>query len=442
MGGAAPRLTGIVGPVSGTVHVVGAGIAGLSAATRLAQAGVTVSLLDGAPMAGGRCRSFHDPVLDRTVDNGTHVLLGANTAALDYVRRIGARDRLRRHPARYPFFDAASGRRWTIDLDRALPAFARIPGVGLATRLNALWRLMPLALRSGQRPTLGALMGEDHPLLVNLLAPFATAALNTEPGEADARLALATLARCLMHGRRGFALYTVEHSLDDAFVAPALSMLADLGARVDFGRRVDTLDAGGDRVRALTVDGARISISPGDAVILATPPKATAALLPGLDVPKRSSAIVNAHYRLRPDAAASSANGYVAVVGGTAQWVFRRGDLVSVTVSAADELARKPADAVAARLWSDVVSALDLPTTTPMPRRHRVIKERRATIAHDGDNLRARPGPHTRLSNLWLAGDWTDTGLPATIEGAVRSGDAAARLALAHIRAASGRETR
>ena len=111
-----------------------------------------------------------------------------------------------------------------------------------------------------------------------------------------------------------------------------------------------------------------------------------------------------------------------------AHWLFIRGDIVSVTVSAADDLAAAPADMIASRLWADVSRALDM-RSAAMPR-FRIVKERRATFAQTPAAMRLRAKTRTATANLYLAGDWTDTGLPATIESAVRSGHAAAQAVL------------
>jgi hypothetical protein len=117
---------------------------------------------------------------------------------------------------------------------------------------------------------------------------------------------------------------------------------------------------------------------------------------------------------------------FLGLVGSWADWLFLRGDVVSLTVSAARALAGESSDAIGARLWRDTARALGLP---PEPRPPlRVIKERRATFAQTPAALARRPPAKTRWRNLLLAGDWTDTGYPATIESAVRSGRAAARL--------------
>ena len=116
------------------------------------------------------------------------------------------------------------------------------------------------------------------------------------------------------------------------------------------------------------------------------------------------------------------------LVGGTAHWVFVRETLASVTVSAADRLAEEDAATIAARVWEDVRRALDL-GPGPLPP-HRIVKEKRATFAQTPANLARRAKTATPWRNLFLAGDWTDTGLPATLEGAIRSGVSAANAAL------------
>jgi hypothetical protein len=114
------------------------------------------------------------------------------------------------------------------------------------------------------------------------------------------------------------------------------------------------------------------------------------------------------------------------LVGGFAHWIFVRDDIVSITISAAREEAQLDAEEIAARCWADVQVALGIKGDLPP---FRVVKEKRATFAQDPASVAKRPGASTSLANLFLAGDWTNTGLPATIEGAIRSGRTAAALA-------------
>jgi hypothetical protein len=171
-------------------------------------------------------------------------------------------------------------------------------------------------------------------------------------------------------------------------------------------------------------DGA-VALAPDDRFVLATPAPVAASLLPGLEAPQEFRAILNLHFRRN---VAMQQPGFVGLVGGLAEWVFARAETVSVTVSAADRHLERDPGELAAEAWRDVTRALDLPLGPPPP--WRLVKEKRATFAATPRELARRPAQRTRWRNLALAGDWTDTGLPATIEGAIRSGQRAAGLAL------------
>ena len=155
--------------------------------------------------------------------------------------------------------------------------------------------------------------------------------------------------------------------------------------------------------------------------MLAVPAAIAARLVPGVIVPDDYAPILNAHYRC---AAPGDAPLFLGIVGGSAEWVFRKREVVSVTVSAADRLVDVPAEELRELLWRDVALALGMPQQ-PIPRA-RIVKERRATFRATPAQLRRRPSPGTEWPNLHLAGDYVDTDLPATIEGAIRSGLAAA----------------
>ena len=146
--------------------------------------------------------------------------------------------------------------------------------------------------------------------------------------------------------------------------------------------------------------------------------------LPDLKPPAPGEPIVNVHFKLLEAPEGFDAVDLVGVINGFAQWIFVRGPLVSITISAAASEAALEAQDIAERCWIDVCATLRLEASLPP---YRVIKERRATFEQTPDALKHRTGPRTSLSNTFIAGDWTDTGLPATIEGAIKSGNAAAQ---------------
>jgi hypothetical protein len=216
-------------------------------------------------------------------------------------------------------------------------------------------------------------------------------------------------------------------SLGSCFVDPAIQGLANSGGSIRTLHRVRALEAEGERLVALRfADGETINLMADDAVVLAVPPDAAADLVPGIKTPIGSNVIVNGHFVL-PDA--HSAPGMLGIIGGFSQWIFVRRDMASITISGADELADHAAASIAGRMWPEVCSALNL-GERPLPR-YRILKEKRATFAQTPANAALRPGTRTRWRNLFLAGDWTATGLPATIEGSLRSGRSAASAVLA-----------
>ncbi len=410
-------------------HVVGAGLAGLAAAVALARAGVAVSLYEAAGQAGGRCRSFHDRTLDCQIDNGNHLVMAGNTATFAYLDAIGTRNQLVSTGATFPFLDLASGERWTVRPNRGrLPWWFLAPSRRVAgSRAFDYLAALKLAF-AGPEATVESVLANPPTVYRRLWEPLATSALNTDPSEGAASLLWPVLTQTFLRGADWCRPFVADAGLGPAFVDPALALLATAGVEVQFNRRLRALEDEGGRVTGLDTSGGVVPVAKGEGVVLAVPPASAAALLPGLSVPTESRAIVNVHFRLETPPRLPEDARFLGLVGGTAQWIFVRDDVAAITVSAADALAVQDNDAIAAIVWQDLAKALALPDGPMAP--HRVINERRATFAQTPAAARSRPGATTAYANLWLAGDWTDTGLPATIESAIRSGQKAARLAV------------
>ena len=291
---------------------------------------------------------------------------------------------------------------------------------------NALDYVALLALRrAGLAATVGAALDPNSPLFARLWKPLAVAALNTGVEEASAQLFWQVLAETLGRGGAACRPLVPLDGLSESFVNPALETLRRRGAEMCFGARLRALDFAGDRVAALKFDRGSVELGSEDDLILATPAAMAARLAPGLVVPDLYSPIVNVHFRV---AASPGSPLFVGVIGGTAEWIFRKREVLSVTVSAAERIIDDPAEELSQILWRDVALAYEVPAAPAPP--VRIVKERRASFLASPSQLLRRPAARTRWRNLMLAGDYTDTGLPATIEGAVASGFAAAKLAL------------
>ncbi len=408
--------------MSGTVHIIGAGLAGLAAAVRLASLGRTVVVHEATAFAGGRCRSYHDASVGMTIDNGNHLLLSGNRAALDYLRSIGAEHRLvGPAKAEFSFVDLASGERWTLRFnDGPVPFWIfdpsrRVPGTRVLDYLSLVRLLSPPAGKS-----VGEVIACKGVLYQRLVEPLLVGALNIEPPQGSARLAAAIVRETLAVGGRACRPLIAREGLGATLIEPALSFLQQRGAAVRMQHQLRGIRFAAERIEALDFGTETIVLGAEDVVILAVPPYIAMSLVQGLKGPTEFRAIVNAHFRIEPPVQQPPILG---VLNGTVQWIFAFPGRLSVTISAGDRLIDTPREELAKTIWGEVVRVTGLPANLPP---WQIVRERRATFAATPAQDAKRPGPGTAWPNLILAGDWTDTGLPATIEGAIRSGNRAA----------------
>ena len=412
-----------------TVHIIGAGISGLASAVRLSNAGWRVEVHVATQQAGGRCRSYYDGATDLVIDNGNHLLLSGNHHARAYARSIGSEAGLvGPDTARFPFADLASGKRWTLDLgDSRIPGWLfdpgrRVPDTGVMDYL----KLLPLLWSPNSR-LVGDAVPCDGTLYHRLVQPLLLAALNVDPPEGSAGLAGAIVKETLLAGGQNCRPLIARDGLSAVLVEPAIELLTGRGAGVHLGHELRKLTMAGGRVTDLDFGTDRIAVADGDVVIVAVPPRAATTLVPGVTAPTEFRAIVNAHFRFDPPANCPPLTG---VVGGTIEWLFAFPQRLSITISNGDRFVNMPREELALTIWRDICKTAGIAPETPLPP-WQIVRERRATFAATPKQHALRPGAKTSWTNLFLAGDWTDTGLPATIEGSVRSGDRAADLVLA-----------
>jgi squalene-associated FAD-dependent desaturase len=361
------------------------------------------------------------------IDNGNHVILSGNRSALAYLDTIGATDRMRGpDEADFNFIDLATNERWQLRLgDGMLPWWIfsdvrRVPN----TRARDYLVLARLMWRPGEG-TVGEAIDCSGALYERLIEPILLATLNNEPPEASARLAATLMRETLAAGGRTCRPLIAQEGLSGAFVDPALDYLKAHGATVQFEHELHGIGFEDGRVASLDFGGETVRLAPEDVVILAVPPNFVARLLPGLQTPNEFRAIANVHFRVDQDVTLPAMTG---VVHGTTQWIFTYPGRLSVTISNADALMQLPREALARNVWDEVAAVAGLPDRLPP---WQVVRERRATIATDPRQESLRPPAQTAWDNLFLAGDWTATGLPPTIESAIRSGERAAKLAAA-----------
>ncbi len=409
----------------GTVHVIGAGLSGLAAALAFEVGRRRVVVHEAARHAGGRCRSYYDATLERTIDNGNHLVLSGNTAVHDHLRTIGAEDKLAApDSAAFDFVDLANDERWQVRPNPGpVPWWVCVPSRRVpGTRWTDYLGLAKLMNVKGDA-TIAEAMPCSGLLYDRLWHPLLVASLNTEPKISSAALAGAVFRETLAKGGDACIPLIAADGLGEAFIDPALATLKARGIEVGFDRRLRGLEFAEGRVSHLDLGDDTIELGPQDQVILAVTAPVAGLLVPGLTVPTEFRSIANAHYLIEPPELLPNMLG---MINSTAEWLFRFPGRLSVTVSDADRLLDMPREDLARLLWREVAQVTGLPETLP---RWQIIREKRATFAATPEQDKLRPGPVTTHANLFLAGDWTATGLPATIEGSLRSGRTAAEAA-------------
>lgn len=444
-----------------TVAVVGGGLAGLSAACELAAAGFAVTLLEKRPFLGGRAYSYTDQSTGYTVDNGQHVFLGCCAEYIGFLDRLGVRDAVHlQERFRVPIIDKVWGRS-VLRADDLPPPLHLLRSLlrfkSLSPREKALagWALSQIQLTDRARhPELGDMTFEEW-LLARKQSPRAVRSLwnliilptlNTDISRASADLALMVFQEGFLRSRTGANVGWAMVGLSQLLGTAARRYIEARGGTVRLGEGVAAVEMESGSVSRLRTDSGELA---ADACVLALPPDSLLDVLPlGVrdepffarlrDIP--SSPIVNVHlWYDRP----VWARRFAAFLNTPVQWVFNKsklwgeegpGQYLDISLSGADAFAGMPsADIV--QLFTKEMLAL-LPATRGAGLKHAlVVKQRSATFAAVPGIARLRPAQVTPLSNLALAGDWTHTGWPATMESAVRSG----RLAAAAIQRAMTR---
>ena len=413
------------------IHIVGAGLAGLSTARQLALSNEKVTLYEAAPFAGGRCRSFVDREIGHRIDNGNHMVLSGNAAVQDYLYLSNALDTMElgvngSNKALFPFMDVTNGERWTIDMNKgAIPWWIfnktrRVPGTKLSDYLSAL----PI-LRANDTDTVGSLLDKNTTLYRRFWEPFIVGALNTETDISSAKLLRTIFLQSFGAGGKACVPMIPKVGLSESFVLPCLNVLRQHDVEVKYNHRLRSMQWEGDAVRELDFNGQIVEVGEKDWVVLALPAWFMRDLLPEVPTPTDFRSIINAHYRVDVPA---EKNGFTGMIGGYAEWIFVRDGVASVTISCAERHKNIPVRDMAALVWKEVAWLLDQDPETIPP--HRIFMEKYATFAATPEQNLRRPKAYTGWKNVALAGEWTATGLPSTIEGALRSGMKAAQVVM------------
>lgn len=418
------------------VVVIGGGLAGCSAALALAEAGWSVTLCEKRAHLGGRACSFRPPGWDTWVDNSQHVTLRCCTNLLDLYQRLGVSERIDWHDRLA--LVAPDGQRgtfagWPLPAPGHLaPALFRLPGLGARDRL-ALAAAFARMLVAGRAPAALAEVPFSDWLgsttTARLDAGFwrlmLTSVLNADADRVSAAAALMFFREGLMRHPTASHLGVPQVSLHELHHVAMLARLGELGVTVRL-RTAATARVADGRLAGVVIAG---EAQPADQVVVAVPwwqvtqTVSGAAVVPPAATELAPEAIVGVHLRFARPVLSEPV---VGLFEGGVDWVFATdgGRRLSVVVSDARDWAGLSSAATAERavaalrrIWPDL----------PDPLLTAACREARATFVPGPGVDHCRPGPETAVGGVVLAGEWTATGWPSTMEGAVRSGYAAAQ---------------
>jgi squalene-associated FAD-dependent desaturase len=431
------------------IAIIGSGTSGLAAALRLAQSPekdqFAITIFESRHIAGGRTRSYIDEETGDTLDNGQHLLMGCYSATWEYMRSIGTDHLVRERKLSIPYslfnpFTSYVREAW-LSTSGLLPA-----------PLHALYGLLTTDLLSvdEKRAAIGLSMKvksllddpsvkyltcaelfrehkQSEGVVRKLWEPLVLATLNATVKEASAIPLLSVLKLALLGKRTGSSFLFPEVGLSELLIDPAVKLLSENGIEVKFKCSVKQI---AEDLRITFADGTEETFN---SIIVATP-------LESLEVPDAiklppimHSPIVNAYFWVDRPLLREPIRAFV---GGYLQWAFSKpstfsGERIALTVSAAGDLSLLTNEEIARQLWMELVRGVQLPPgEKPRLVHYQIIKEKRATALLTPEAQNARPGTETNIRGLYLAGDFVQNMLPATIEGAIRNGFGAADLLL------------
>ena len=425
------------------IAVIGGGFAGCAAAFALTRDGHSVTLLEAKPVLGGRAHSYKEVKTGTTLDNGQHILMGCYHRALELIEALGNTDRLEKYDRLNLAFVSAQGGRSSLRSSKLPPPFHLLAGLFSFTEVNWIdrWAILNFPFRAKRNPPKQGeptqpwleRLGQTPGSIRALWEPFCLAALNVPIQTADAPLFWEVTRRALFGSAQDAAIYFDREGLS-SLLQPELGLfLQSTEGDVRLASPLESLeyDENMRHVTALHMkQGGPVT---ADQVVLAVPWTAAAKILPADDRSAllarelKPGPILGVHLWTDRPLTQDLITGFL---DSPLHWVFDRtttlpegssGHLYAAVISAVTDLIDQTGKYLVELILAEIHRLI--PESREAKVTHHVVyKSRDATFTGESGKPLSRPGPITSVENLFLAGDWTETGLPATIEGAVVSG--------------------
>ena len=434
--------------------VIGGGLAGIATAVKLADAGVAVTLVETRKRLGGRATSFTDPTTNQTLDNCQHVLLGCCTNLLNLYKRLGVDHNIQWHDTLY--FQDKHGHLDTLQADD-LPAplhltrslltfqgFTLTEKTAIARGMFAIIRTSPLQRDRLHTTSFGdwlSAYSQPPDTIRKFWSPIITSALNETPERVAADLAIHVFQEGFLAANNAYTMGLPAVPLEHLY-ASAESIIREQGGKLLLGTSAQKLEFHHSQATTLHTSNGTfgdesyqyVNALPFDRLAKIIPDTASQ-IDPRLNQLNalQVSPIIGIHLWITAEHQPVMTHPHLVLTESPLQWLFNKGieyntQHLHAVISAAHDLVDHPPEDLIQLAHNETRIALNLDTTHPNHQltHARVVKEKRATFSAAPGTNHLRPPTTGPISNLYLAGDWTDTGWPATMEGAVRSGNLAA----------------
>ena len=420
------------------VTVIGGGLSGLSTAVFLAKIGFKINLYEASPKLGGRTYSFFDNAIGGYIDNGQHILASWYHNTFDYLKLIGTYDKLFFQKRLEVNFRDRNAEVFPLKASKLPPPLHLLKGLMSYKMLNLNDRVSAIKLintiksdkisdeviRGINVNTLFEDTKQTAGIIENFWKPFIIAVFNAVPEDTSAFMFKQIIKTGFLE-KGGSNLVLPDVFLSELLTDPAEKYLTDKGSIVITNKKISKINVREDNVTSIIAeDNAEIK---SDYYVSAVGFFDINNLLIGSNVLMEkeqllTSPIVNIHLKFDRDITGIIKNRFEGILSSNIQWVFRvKNDQVCIVISSAKKIAEMEKEAVLELCKGELYKCYPELKNVNITG-SRVLKEMRATFLPDKRSINIRPKCRTSLKNLYLAGDWTDTGLPATIESAVKSG--------------------
>ena len=424
----------------GKCIVIGGGIAGLTSAAYLLNNGFHVTLLESSPKLGGRAYSLKDDYLNDEIDNGQHILMGCYTDTLNFIKLIGAKDNyIYQNSLQVNFLKTekrevkfnAPGKLYPLNLLIALLGYKAVTFQDRLSIIRFIMKLPFVSPRKIRNMNVNEWLGaerQSEDVVKSLWKIIAVGALNTSIEKASAITFRDILLKIFFKGNFASTIILPKYGLSKSYVKNAVDFLEWKMGVVEFSSNVEELTISENKIVELKT--ANKSYKDFDFIISAVPFYSLVKFLPddilNQDINFEYSSILNIHIWLSQNPLKEN---FYGLIDSPVHWIFNKGSHINLVISDANYLMDKSAEEV----YEMCLQELKLFTTISESdvQDYKVIKEKRATFIPTNKIINSRPSSKTKVNNLFLAGDWIDTGLPSTLEGAVKSGRIAAENVMA-----------